>query len=418
MKTCIWGAGSSGKSVFKLMEKLGERAFLIDKKFENEHLLPLFEKIIISPGIPLNHPILKKLEEKEKIIIPEIDFGVNYIKGKIIGITGTNGKTTTSYITYNILKNSENKENVYLGGNIGKPLTELAFREGIFVIELSSFQLHFSKNLKPYIACITNISEDHLDSHNSFEEYMEDKFKIAKNMDKNSFLILNYDDENLRKREFKNVNVLYVSLFKEVEGIYYKKGKYYIKLEDKREEINGDFRKFYGEGNKYNIAFSILISYLFNIKREKIYESIKKLSPLPHRLEVVKREKGITWINDSKSTNPHSTLFALRSIKNKNVILILGGKNKNVSFEILKEEIKEKVKKIITYGEAGGILERYFKKIKSTKRVYGIKEAVMECKKIAGKGDTILFSPGLSSFDQYKNYAERGEDFKKWVRKT
>jgi len=417
MKTCIWGFGSSGKSVYKLMQKLGYKTSVIDKKFENEYLLPLFERIIISPGIPLNHPILRKLEENEKIIIPEFDFGLNYIRGKIIGITGTNGKTTTSYITYNILKNSENKEKIYLAGNIGAPITEFAFREGIFVIEVSSFQLHFSKNFKPYIACITNISEDHLDSHNSFEEYMKDKLKIAENMDKKSFLILNYDDENLRNREFKNTNVIYVSLSEEVEGVYYREGKYYIKLGDKKEEINDDFGQFYGEGNRYNISFSILVSYLLGVKKEKIYETIKKLSPLPHRLETVKKENGILWINDSKSTNPHSVLFALKSFRNEKIILILGGKNKNVSFEILNQEIKEKVKKIITYGEAGEILERYFKVMKSVKRVNTVKDAVEECKKIAEKGDVVLFSPGLSSFDQYKNYAERGEDFRKWVKK-
>ncbi len=416
MKTCIWGFGSSGKSAYKLIQKLGYKTFVIDKKFENEYLLPLFERIIISPGIPLNHPILKKLEENEKIITSELDLGFNYIKGKIIGITGTNGKTTTSYIIYNILKNSEKEEKVYLAGNIGEPLTKLAFRKGIFVIEISSFQLHFSKNFKPYIACITNISEDHLDSHNSFEEYMNDKLKIAKNMDKKSFLVLNYDDENLRNREFKNTNVIYVSLFKEVEGIYYREGKYYIKLGDKKEEIKDDFGQFYGEGNKYNIAFSILISYLLGVKKEKIYETIKKLSPLPHRLEAVKKENGILWINDSKSTNPHSVLFALKSFRNEGIILILGGKNKNVSFEILNKEIKEKVKKIITYGEAGEILEKYFQGIKSVKRVHTVKDAVEECKKIAEKGDVVLFSPGLSSFDQYKNYAERGEDFRKWVK--
>jgi len=417
MKTCIWGFGSSGKSAYKLMKRLGYKTFLIDKKFENEHLLPLFERIIISPGIPLNHPILKKLKEKEKIIIPELDLGLNYIGGKIIGITGTNGKTTTSYITYNILKNSEKEEKIYLAGNIGTPLTKFAFRKGIFVIETSSFQLHFTKKFKPYIACITNISEDHLDSHNSFEEYIKDKLKIAENMDRKSFLILNYDDKNLRKRKFKNTNVMYVSLSKEVEGIYYRGGKYYINFGNIKEEIEDDFKQFYGEGNKYNIAFSILISYLMGVEKNKIYETIRKLSPLPHRLEVVKKEKGVFWINDSKSTNPHSVLFALKSFKNKDIILILGGKSKNVSFEILNKEIKKKVKKIITYGEGGEILENYFKGIKEVKRVFTLKEAVEECKKIAKKGDVILFSPGLSSFDQYKNYAERGEDFRRWVKK-
>ncbi len=416
MKNAIWGFGSSGRSVFSFMLKKGDKPYLIDKKFENEHLLTLFDKIIMSPGIPLSHPGFKNLIKNNKIIIPEIEFGFNLINGKIIAITGTNGKTTTSHLVYNILKENLKGERVFIGGNIGKPLTDLYYRKGIFVIEVSSFQLQFIKKFKPDIACILNISEDHLDSHNSFEEYKESKMKIFKNMGEKDYLILNYDDENLKNIKKNKFSILYVSLRKKVNGIYFSKGKFVINLPNTREIIEDRFENFIGLGNKYNLSFSILVSYLMGIDKNKIIDTLKKLKPLPHRLEIVKKENDILWINDSKSTNPHSVLYALKSFDNKNIILILGGKNKNIPFDIIKEEVKRKVKKIIVYGEAGEFLENNLSGLKDIKRVKTVKDAVHEAKRSSFREDIILFSPGLSSFDQYKNYADRGEDFKRWVR--
>ncbi|MEO0295811.1 MAG: UDP-N-acetylmuramoyl-L-alanine--D-glutamate ligase [candidate division WOR-3 bacterium] len=416
MKNAIWGFGSSGKSVFSFMLKEGLKPFVIDKKFQNEHLLPLFDRIILSPGIALNHHQFRNLIKNSKTIIPELEFGFNLINGKIIAITGTNGKTTTTHLIYNILKENLKNKRVFLGGNIGKPLTDLYYREGIFVLEVSSFQLQFIKRFKPDIACILNISEDHLDSHNSFEEYKESKLKIFKNMGKGDYLILNYEDENLKNIKNNNINILYVSLREKVNGIYYSQGKFIINLFDKREIIEDEFENFIGPGNKYNLAFSILVSYLMGINKEKIVLILKKLKPLPHRLEIVKKEKDILWINDSKSTNPHSVLYALKSFNSKNKILILGGKNKNISFDSIKEEVKKKVKKIILYGEAGEFLENNLSGLKEIKRVKTVKDAVYEAKRSSDKGDIVLFSPGLASFDQYKNYAERGEDFKRWVK--
>lgn len=416
MKNAIWGFGSSGKSVFSFMLKNGFKLFIIDKKFQNEHLLPFFDRIILSPGIPLNHHQFRNLIKNNKIIVPELELGFNLIKGKIIAITGTNGKTTTTHLVYNILKENLKGNKVFIGGNVGKPLTDLYYREGIFVLEVSSFQLQFIKKFKPDIACILNISEDHLDSHNSFEEYKESKMKIFKNMGEKDYLILNYDDDNLKNLKKNKINILYVSLRKKVKGIYYLNGKFVINLPNKREIIEDEFENFIGIGNKFNLGFSILVSYLMGIDKNKIVEILKILKPLPHRLEIVKKEKDILWINDSKSTNPHSVLYALKSFDNENIILILGGKNKNIPFDIIKEEVKKKVKKIIVYGEAGKFLENNLGGLKDIKRVKTVKEAVYEAKRSSFKGDIVLFSPGLSSFDQYKNYAERGEDFKRWVK--
>ncbi|MEN3043887.1 MAG: UDP-N-acetylmuramoyl-L-alanine--D-glutamate ligase [Candidatus Hydrothermales bacterium] len=416
MKTAIWGFGSSGKSVYSFMIKEGFKPFIVDKKLKNEHLLPFFDRIIISPGIPINNIKLKNLTKSEKIIIPELEFGYNLIKGKIIAITGTNGKTTTSYLIYNILKEFYRDKKIYLCGNIGTPITNLYLREGIFVMEVSSFQLQFIKKFKPLIACILNISEDHLDSHNSFEEYRNAKLKIFKNMDQDGILVLNFDDENLKNIDVSKVKTLHVSLEKKVKGIYYSKGEYVINLDGIKEKINDQFEKFIGEGNRYNIAFSILVTFLLGVDKENIVSTLKKVEPLPHRLEPVRKIESTLWINDSKSTNPHSVLYALKSFKSRHVILILGGKNKNISFEIIKEEVKKKVKKIILYGEAKDFLEDNLKGLKEIIKVNTVREAVIKAKQIAEKGDIVLFSPGLSSFDQYKNYSERGEDFKKWVR--
>ncbi|MEN3046190.1 MAG: UDP-N-acetylmuramoyl-L-alanine--D-glutamate ligase [Candidatus Hydrothermales bacterium] len=416
MKVAIWGFGSSGKSVYSFMTKEGYKPFIIDKKLENEHLIPLFDKIVLSPGIPLNSVKLKNLIEDEKTIIPELEFGYKLIRGEIVAITGTNGKTTTSYLVYSILKEFFKDKKVYLCGNVGKPITDLYLREGIFVMEVSSFQLQFIKRFKPNIACILNISEDHLDSHSSFEEYKEAKLKIFKNMDGNGILIINQDDENLKDIKATSVKTLRVSLYEKVRGVYYSKDKFVISLDNIEEKIEDRFEKFIGEGNRYNIAFAILVSFLLGVDKENIINALSKLEPLPHRLEPVKKEDDILWINDSKSTNPHSVLYALKSFNSKNIILILGGKNKNISFRIIKEEVKNKVKKIILYGEAKDFLESDLGGIKEMFKVNTVREAVIKAKEVAERGDIILFSPGLSSFDQYKNYAQRGEDFKKWVR--
>ncbi len=416
MKICVWGYGLSGRSASGLLNKLNINHEIIDKNFLNEEFLLYFDKIILSPGIPLNHKKLKKAEEIEIQIVPEIDLGLKFIKGKIIAITGTNGKTTTCYLIYNIISNSEKSQKTFLAGNIGKPICDYCFREGIFVIELSSFQLHFSKKLKPFIACITNISHDHLDSHISFEEYMKDKLKIMRNLNNDSFLILNYDDENLKGIK-KETNIYFVSLKKEVKGVYYDNKKFILNIENKKETIEDTFDNFIGMGNKYNISFSILISYLMGINKEKIVEVLSNLKPLPHRLEKVREKDQVLWVNDSKSTNPHSVLYALKSFNDKNIILILGGKNKFLDFGIIENEIKNKVKYLITFGEAGDMLKNRFNALVKTNRVYTVKECVYEASKIAEKGDIVLFSPGLSSFDLYKNYAERGDDFKKWVKR-
>lgn len=415
MKTCVWGFGKSGRAVCRFFNFFGNKIDVIDKKCNNEHLLYYYDKIILSPGIPMKHPILRRLGNRNFYMLSEMDLALRFIDGKIIGITGTNGKTTVTNLVYNILKKSGLKP-LYMGGNIGVPFINFAFKKGYFVFEISSFSLRFSNRLKPYIAVITNISPDHLDSHISFEEYIDSKIKITKNQDNKDYLVLNYDDYVLKNTYIKtDANVLYVSLENEVEGCYYRDCRFIFNHKDKYFEIEDRNISLIGEGNRINIMISIVIGAIMGVEPEVIKKVLIEFKPLPHRMEIVKGG-DILWINDSKSTNPHSVLYALKSFDKKNIILIMGGKNKFLDFTFLKEEIKNKVKYLVLFGESSFYLDEIFSDFKNRILCSNVKDACYAAKRIAEKGDIVLFSPGCASFDLYNNYAERGEDFKKWVK--
>jgi len=374
--------------------------------------------IIVSPGINLknvkiiNDAIIRKIP-----IITEIEFSSWFTKSPIIAVTGSNGKSTTVKIINEIF--SRKYKNIFLGGNIGKSLSENVYLElknntkCIHIVEISSFQLEHIYTFKPFVSCILNITEDHLDRYKCLKDYFITKTNITKNHDKESFVVYNQDDTLLNNfyKSYKNKKPFSIKnknndIVIDKKNIYFKNDKVYLK----QSEIN-----LIGEHNLYNIVAAVTIAAIFKLKNSIIIESIKKFKPLAHRLEILDIFSDIKFINDSKGTNIYSTKSAIESI-NENIVLILGGSKDTIERKQLIEVINKKhIIKIICYGEIGYELFILLRKIKPTKYNHIFKEAVKEAIKIANKDDLVLLSPAFKSYDQFNNFEERGNEFKKII---
>jgi len=309
-----------------------------------------------------------------------------------------------------------------LCGNIGNSfIGEIdKIKEDTFVIlEASSFQLEKIKTFCPFIGCLLNIGEDHLDRHFSFKNYLRAKEKVFQNQTEEDYAILNYDDPNCRKIGSQlEAKTLFFSQKKKLDkGIYKEGNKIILNLETEKLIFTTDKVKLTGKGNYENMMTSILSGFICKIEPDIIQKTLNEFLPLPHRFEKVGEKKGVVYINDSKSTNPHSVINALKSIEKKSkVILIMGGQYKQVSFKKLIPLIKKQVKLLILFGAAKEIIAN---EIKESKIPYlfvnNLKEAVQLGAAKAETGETVLFSPACSSFDMFKNYMERGNVFKEEV---
>jgi len=426
----ILGGAKSGLAVSKILEKkLNCKIFVFDEKSlrlkyprvsidEIEKILNKIDFAVKSPGIPDNHKIIKKLREKNIPIYSEIEVGLAFMKSKnTIMITGTNGKSTTAYLTYLILSEYFKKKGrkAVLCGNIGTPLTSLIHKikkNDWVVIEVSSYQIQDSSYIKPKIAVILNITPDHIEHHGSFRNYIKAKFKIFSNMDKDDTLIINDDDKILKKIK-ADTRILRFSFTHRLDA-YYKKGRIIVKKDGK----NLSFRpsKIPGKHNIENQMASILIATEIGIDKKVIQKVLDKFKGLEHRIEFVREIDGVRYINDSKATNVDSTLTALKSCgKRKNIYLILGGRHKNSPYTPLIPYIKKYVKKVLAVGDATPIIFKDLKDVVEIIDAKNIKNAVMIAKNDAKRGDIVLLSPACASFDQFKNFEERGRKFKKWV---
>ncbi len=420
----IIGLGRAGFSSAYLLEKLGYKVFISDKKLFSESFKKTLSKnffleeginsekilmndlVIVSPGVSEKERIISRIREKSIPFIDEIELGYRFIEGKIIAVTGTNGKSTVAKWIYECIKG----ENAFLAGNIGIPLTEFAFRKGVFVVEVSSFQLKRIRFFRPYIGIILNIDRDHMDWHTSFKDYLYSKLNIFKNQKKTDFLILDEDivlPEDVKPKS----KILNVSFNKEVEGVFLRGKKAIFKINGNIEEWEVSF-PLKGKFNIKNALFVLLSLKILGKSIKEIKGKFETFRGLPHRLEYLGEKEGVEVYNDSKSTNPHSVKSAIESIE-KPIILIMGGLNKGLSFKTLKEILKQKCKKVVLFGKSQNeILKDIEDRDLNIEMAKSVKEALERAFKIAKKGDVILFSPGCASFDMYKDYAERGEDFK------
>jgi len=425
----ILGFGKSGVYAAKLIEKkLNSKIYVFDEKpvktnyskisVKNIDMIKKIDFAVKSPGIANNHLVLKKLKGKNIPIYSEIEIALSFISSQnIIMITGTNGKSTTTYLTYLILNEylKKVKKKAVLCGNIGTPVSSIVNKvkkDDWVIIEASSYQIEDSNFLKPKIAAILNITPDHIQHHGNFKNYIKAKLKIFSNMDRNDTLIINDDDKTLKKIK-ANTKILRFSFTHKADG-YYKNGKIIVKKD--KEKLSFIPSKIPGRHNIENQMAAILISISVGVDKKTIQKVLNNFKGLKHRIEFVRKINGVSYINDSKATNVDSTITALKALgKRKNIYLILGGKHKNSSYKPLIPYIKKYVKKILAIGQARPLI---FKDLKNTVDITdaeNIPNALRIAKAEAKSGDIVLLSPACASFDQFKNFEERGRNFKKCV---
>lgn len=437
----ILGGGESGAGAAVLAKLKGFDVFLSDlseikpnyKNLLNEYDIEWEEKqhteekilnaaeIIKSPGIPDKAPLIKKLHAQGTSIISEIEFAGRYTNAKMICITGSNGKTTTTMLTYHILKNSGLR--VGLAGNVGNSLALQVATENFdyYVVELSSFQLDGMTEFKADIAVLLNITPDHLDRYDyNFQNYVNSKFRITQNQTKDDTFIF-WENDPVIKAELAKRNIqstMYPFAIERTE-----KTKAFIAND---ELIINTLKTIFtmpqtelaiqGLHNTYNSMAAGLTATVLNVKKESIRASLMDFQGVEHRLEYVATVRNVRYINDSKATNVNSCWYALQSIKTPTV-LILGGTDKGNDYSEIEELVNEKVTSLIFMGEDNTALMAFFKdKVANIVEVKSMEDAVAEAYKIAKSGETVLLSPCCASFDLFKNYEDRGRQFKTCVR--
>ncbi|MBU2899551.1 UDP-N-acetylmuramoyl-L-alanine--D-glutamate ligase [Maribacter dokdonensis] len=437
----VLGGGESGVGTAILGLKKGYDVFVSDKgkikeKYKNvlEHFEIDWEEeqhsedrilkadlVMKSPGIPDRVPLVKQLVGKGIPVISEIEFASKYTDAKIIGITGSNGKTTTTMLTNHILANAG--LHVGMAGNIGDSYAKMVAENDFeyYVLEISSFQLDGIIDFKPHIAVITNITPDHLDRYEyEFENYIASKFRIAENQDENDYLIYDEDDtvlaDWLNKHPVKS-KLMPFSLNKVVEqGAFIEQNEIIIKTTTDTISMTKNTLALEGQHNVKNTMAAATIAKLVGIRKETIRACVSNFQGAPHRLEKVLKIHHVEYINDSKATNVNAAYYALDSMKTPTV-WIVGGVDKGNEYMELMPLVREKVKAIICLGENNEKIKHVFgKAVDLLVETYAMEEAVKVAYKIAERGDTVLLSPACASFDLFKNYEDRGDQFKNCVK--
>jgi len=437
----ILGGGESGTGAAILAKKQGFEVFLSDlseikthyKALLNEYQIPWEEKqhtevlilnadeVIKSPGIPDKAPIIKKLKLQGTPVISEIEYAGRYTRAKMICITGSNGKTTTTMLLYHILKNAG--LNVGLAGNVGQSLALQVANTtcDYYVVELSSFQLDGMTEFKADIAILLNITPDHLDRYEyNFQNYVDSKFRITQNQTEEDAFIFWENDPvvmaELKKRNIHSTMYPFAIERNEKTKAFIEQDELIIKTLKTLFTMPTSELALQGIHNTYNSMAAGLAASIVNVRKESIRQSLQDFQGVEHRLEYVATVKNIRFINDSKATNVNSCWYALQSMKTP-VVLILGGTDKGNDYSEIEELIHEKVKGLVFLGLDNKALHAYFDdKISEITDVQSMEDAVKAAYKMANHGDTVLLSPCCASFDLFKSYEDRGTQFKSWVR--
>ena len=430
-KVLVYGLGVTGISSVKALDKLGYEVYTYDKNKKNIKELegykysPIsdsnfgkYDFVLKSPGIKPSDDLVRKLSSNNEIISDIEASVILFPEKEKIAITGTNGKTSTTSMVAHIL--NECGRPAYTVGNIGEGiLWQMYDKKGVFVEELSSFQLHDTSTYKPHIGAILNIKEDHIDWHGSFDDYIDSKLKLAANQDESDFLVINHEDEISQKHlgdfkaqvyEFSSQNVVDRGLFLDGNIICLRNGGCSV------EEIL-DVRDLsvIGRHNYENVMAAILLTYLYGLNLLDIIKAIKTFKSISHRLEYVRSLSGIDFYNDSKGTNVDSSVKAIESF-NKPIIIIAGGYDKHIDYTDFVKAFKKNGKLMILMGETK-------EKLKDLCEKYGIsyilvsdmKEAINTAFDKGEEGDVVLLSPASASWDMYKSYEVRGDEFKNIV---
>ncbi len=463
-KFVVLGGGESGVGAALLAKEKGFEVFLSDfgtlhdvhretlqlhgVEFEEgrhtEARILQAGEVVKSPGIPDSVPIVRAIRERGIPVISEIEFASRYTDAKIICVTGSNGKSTTASLIYHILKSAG--LNVALAGNIGKSFARLVVEDEFeyYVLELSSFQLEGVYDFKADIAVLLNITPDHLDRYgNDLQRYIDAKMRIIRNQEVNDALIYWIDDPILNReierlkskatrypfgatKPFGTTNLLGVNNLHEPNTAfdlnvqlagYVDGGKLWIDVKEERFDMELELLALEGMHNVYNSLASGIVAKLMDITDEQLRASLSDFKGIPHRLENVATVRGVLYVNDSKATNVNSCWYALQSTRSKTV-LILGGMDKGNDYSEIEELVRTKVRALIFLGKDNRLLHAFFDgKVDTIVDTGSMKEAVDAAYGLAQKGDTVLLSPCCASFDLFKNYEDRGDQFKEYVRR-
>lgn len=438
----VLGGGESGVGTAILGKKKGYQVFVSDKgeiQAKYKEVLEHFEiewesekhsedkilnadVVMKSPGIPDNVPLVQKLVDIGVPVISEMEFGQRFSKATVIGITGSNGKTTTTMLAHHLLKNGG--LDVGVAGNIGDSYAKMVSEQdrALYTLEISSFQLDGIQDFKPHIAILTNITPDHLDRYNyQFEKYIASKFRITMNQTRADYFIYDADDPVIQEalKKYPVQSKLVPFSIKEVleTGAWLEDNTIKLNVEHKTLEMSTDILALDGQHNVKNAMAASLAALLVNVRKEAIRQSIQTFQGVPHRLEKVLKINHVEYVNDSKATNVNATYYALEGIK-KPIVWIVGGGDKGNDYSELMPLVREKVKAIICLGmDNSRIMEAFGNVIHLMVETYSMHEAVKVAYKIAERGDNVLLSPACASFDLFENYEDRGNQFKEEIKK-
>ena len=409
------------EGIIEEIDNLDNIEYVLGKHLENIENIDL---TIVSPGVPLDLPFIEKIKCEGIKIIGEVELAYKLSKNPtFIGITGTNGKTTTTSLVGEMFKKA-NKD-TYIVGNIGNPVidtVDLTNENSYLVTELSSFQLESIEDFKPKVSTIINITEDHLNRHHTMENYINAKARVFKNQDKTDFTILNYNDSIVRDLgKNSNGNVLYFSIKEEVkQGAYLDKNNNIVIKVDGKELVlmNKSELSLPGNHNLENAMSAILMAYVLNIDTDVIIDTLRTFKGVEHRLEFVTNKDGIMFVNDSKGTNPDSTIKAITSYE-KPIVLIAGGYEKQSDFTEMIKYATKNVKALVLLGQTADKIATTAKEhgIDNISKVEDMEAAVKKAYEIAESGDVVLLSPACASWDMYPNFEARGLDFKENIYK-
>lgn len=447
LKIAVIGAGESGNGAALLAKSKGYEVFVSDfgtikPKYKNEllqkeidfeeggHSLSRIQEadvVVKSPGISENTSVIQHLRKNGKEIISEIEWAYRFCtEAKIIAITGTNGKSTTTMLVFHLLK--EAGMNVVLGGNIGVSFARQLYQlppADWYVLEVSSFQLDDITSFRPDVAVILNITPDHLNRYNyDFENYVAAKFRIVEFQTEKDWLVVNVDDPTIKdylekyqiKPNIAKITMSEEQLQPEDNGAYLKDEQLNFQFNGEQSDVSIHDLTIKGKHNLYNSMAAGISAKAAGIRKAKFKDCFSTFKGLEHRLEFVATVRGVDFINDSKGTNLNSVWFALESM-NKPVVLILGGQDKGNNYNEIKELVKEKVHAIVCLGQDNrSILESLSDTVNQIVETQSAKDAVNAAYALAEKGDVVLLSPGCASFDLFKNFEDRGNQFKEAVR--
>ncbi len=440
-RVLVVGLGKSGLAAARFLKERGARVTvsdarpatliaelptLLDEGFMVEagsHGLLTFRRqdlIVVSPGVPSTVPELMQVRAMGMRVIGELELGAEYLQGEVVAITGSNGKTTTTTLVGEILKASGRP--TLVGGNIGRPVTEMVAEsqaETWSVLEVSSFQLETVESFKPRIAVVLNITPDHLDRHGTFEKYVAAKARITEFQTAEDFLVLNAEDVKAQGVAAKTrAQIYWFSAKRQIKQGAFVHGEtiFFTAKEGGKPEPVMPVAEIplAGAHNVENVAAAVCVAKLTGVENAVIRAAVAGFTAVEHRLEFVRELEGVRYYNDSKATNVDATVKAVEAFAG-GIHLILGGKDKDSDYTVMAGLLRERVKTVITIGSAAEKIERELAGVTKIERAGTMQEAVPLAKGLASAGDTVLLAPACASFDQFKNYEERGRVFKDLV---